>query len=47
MKRLSEFRYTHNMTIQNITIKGTSMFLASMGLPPLSALSGDDKNGDQ
>ncbi|MFW9445187.1 hypothetical protein ACE8C9_21060 [Xanthomonas perforans] len=41
LRRLSEFRYTHNMTIQDITIKGISMFLASMGLAPLSAMSGD------
>ncbi|WP_372381617.1 hypothetical protein [Xanthomonas sp. NCPPB 1754] len=46
LRRLSEFRYTHNMTIQDITIKGISMFLASMGLAPLSAMSDTSDSGD-
>uniref|UniRef100_UPI003DA0C01E hypothetical protein n=1 Tax=Xanthomonas oryzae TaxID=347 RepID=UPI003DA0C01E len=39
LRRLSEFRYTHNLTIQDIAIKGMSMFLTSMGLAPLSAMA--------
>ncbi|UWI58945.1 hypothetical protein NO430_21925 (plasmid) [Xanthomonas oryzae pv. oryzae] len=46
LRRLSEFRYTHNLTIQDISIKGISMFLTSMGLPPLSAMA-DAPSDDQ
>lgn len=41
LKRLGEFRYTHNMNVQDIAIKGISMFLESFGLEPLSALASD------
>ncbi|WP_045761415.1 hypothetical protein [Xanthomonas albilineans] len=46
LRRLSEFRYTHNLTIQDISIKGISMFLTSMGLAPLSAMA-DAPDDDQ
>ncbi|EGD07148.1 hypothetical protein XVE_4663, partial [Xanthomonas vesicatoria ATCC 35937] len=48
LRRLSEFRYTHNLTIQDISIKGISMFLTSMGLAPLSAMADapDDGQGE-
>ncbi|APO97873.1 MULTISPECIES: hypothetical protein [Xanthomonas] len=48
LRRISEFRYTHNMTIQDVTIKGISMFLTSMGLAPLSALADTpESSGDE
>ncbi|UNU01225.1 hypothetical protein [Xanthomonas translucens] len=46
LRRLSEFRYTHGLTIQDIAIQGMSMFLTSMGLAPLSAMA-DAPDGDQ
>ncbi|KAB0529670.1 hypothetical protein [Xanthomonas cissicola] len=46
LRRLSEFRYTHDLTIQDIAIKGISMFLTSMGLAPLSAMA-DATDGEQ
>ncbi|WP_103412549.1 hypothetical protein, partial [Xanthomonas phaseoli] len=45
LRRLSEFRYTHNLTIQDISIKGISMFLTSMGLAPLSAMADTPDDG--
>ena len=46
LRRLSEFRYTHSLTIQDIAIQGMSMFLKSMGLAPLSAMA-NAVDGDQ
>ncbi|RNK77789.1 hypothetical protein C9392_18770, partial [Xanthomonas vasicola pv. vasculorum] len=44
LRRLSEFRYTHNLTIQDISIKGISMFLTSMGMASLSAMADAPKD---
>ncbi|MFC7522144.1 hypothetical protein ACFQS6_23925 [Xanthomonas populi] len=46
LRRISEFRYTHGMTIQDVTVVGISMFLESMGLAPLSAMSSKSDNAD-
>ncbi|TAA36405.1 hypothetical protein EAT51_19910 [Pseudoxanthomonas winnipegensis] len=47
LKRLGEFRYTHNMNVQDIAIKGISMFLESFGLAPLSALADPDPTPEE
>ena len=47
LRRLAEFRYTHNLTIQDLAIEGLSLALQKRGLKPLSAYKPEARSDEQ